>query len=153
MHNALLEARQPTPIRPAEGTQPIVVIVSDDPALAMSLRVVCDFLSLGVERIASSEDVMAVLENQRPMAVVTEMDCRDQDGFNVMMTVSRYDPNLPVLVLTGDDPVLTGAAEAVEELWGLTCVAKSPRTPKVGKLVDFFFTAGRKTGCMRLMPV
>jgi DNA-binding NtrC family response regulator len=141
------------PAKAADCHQAVVLIVSDDPALAMSLEVVCDFLSLGVEHIASSEDIMAALEDYRPMAVVTEMDCRDRDGFNVMMTVSRYDPDLPIMLLTDHDPRLTGAAEAVAELWGLSAVAKAARLPKIGDLVDFFFTAGRRTGCMRLMSV
>ena len=135
------------------ATQPVVVIVSDDPCLAMSLEVVCDFLQIGLEHVPSSENLMTMLETYRPMALVTEMDCRDQDGFNVMMTVSRFDPDLPVMLLTNNDPVLTGAAEAIEELCGLLSVVKSPRIPKIGDLVDFFFTAGRKKGSVRFMPV
>ena len=141
------------PITQTVATQPVVVIVSDDPCLAMSLEVVCDFLEIGLEHISSSDDLMTVLENHRPMALVTEMDGRDQDGFNVMMTVSRFDPDLPVMLLTNNDPVLTGAAEAIEELCGLLSVVKSPRIPKIGDLVDFFFTAGRKKGSVRFMPV
>ena len=141
------------PMTVSDSVQPVVVIVSDDPSLTMSLEVVCDFLALGVEHVSSSEDIMSVLQRQRPMAIVTEMDCRDQDGFNVMMAVSHYDPDLPLMVLTNNDPALMGAADAIEEICGLTAVVHSARTPRVGDLVDFFFTAGRKTGCMRLMPV
>jgi len=141
------------PMPQTVATQPVVVIVSDDPCLAMSLEVVCDFLQIGLEHVPSSENLMTMLETYRPMALVTEMDCRDQDGFNVMMTVSRFDPDLPVMLLTNNDPVLTGAAEAIEELCGLLSVVKSPRIPKIGDLVDFFFTAGRKKGSVRFMPV
>ena len=48
---------------------------------------------------------------------------------------------------------LLGAIEAVEEIWQLTSVVKWPRMLGVGAVVDFLFRAGRKRGCMRLMPL
>jgi DNA-binding NtrC family response regulator len=135
--------------RPAQA---VVVIVSDSPAIVSPIEAVCDFLDLAVEHVTSAQDVLAVLDTNRPMALITEMDGRVQDGFNVMMAVAEYNPELPLMVLTGEDPTLAGAADAIEELWHLTHVIKAARMPKIGELVDFFFTAGRKTGCMRLMP-
>jgi CheY-like chemotaxis protein len=156
MHDLILAEQPQTAqlsIKPIYDSQPVIVVVSDDPILATPLEVVCDFLSVSVEHVSSSDDLMAVLEAERPMAVITEVDCRDQDGFNVMMTVSRYDPDLPIMVLTGDDPVLIGASEAIEDVFGLTAVARSAKTPRIGVLVDFLFTASRKTGCLRLLPL
>jgi hypothetical protein len=156
MHDLILAERQQTArleVKPLYDSHPIVVVVSDGTTLATPLEVVCDFLSIAVEHISSSADLMAVLEAERPMAVITEVDGRHQDGFNVMMTVSQYDPDLPVMVLTGNDPVLIGASEAIEEVFGLTAVARSDETPRIGTLVDFLFTASRKTGCLRLLPV
>ena len=155
MHDLYLAERQTPrlPVKSVYDSQPIVLVVSDDATLTMPIEVVCDFLSIAVEHVSSSIDLMAVLEAERPMAVVTEMDCVHQDGFNVMMTVSRYDPDLPVLALTGNDPVLVGACEAIEDVFGLTSVAHATRIPRIGTLVDFFFTASRKTGCLRLLPV
>lgn len=147
------EWTEPMQTKRIDAAKPVVVIVSDDNALTSPLDVVCDFLNLGIEHVASDQDLLRVLRAQRPMAVITEMDGRGQDGFNVMMTVSAYDPDLPIMLLTNDDPSLAGAAEAVQELWRMTGVTMTGRFPKVGQLVDFFSRAGRKAGCLRLLPV
>ena len=62
-------------------------------------------------------------------------------------------PILPVLLLTGHDPAMLGAAEAVEELWQLSSVRKVPELPDAGQLLDFLFGAGRRGTCISMMPV
>jgi ActR/RegA family two-component response regulator len=132
---------------------PLLLVVEDGDALATTLQPICDFLDIAVERLPSEHDLIAALRNYRPMGVVTHLDCQGQDGCHVMMTVARHDRSLPILLLTGDDPALAGAADAVEELWKLEAVVKSPRLPSIGAIVDFLFRAGRKGRCTRLMPV
>jgi ActR/RegA family two-component response regulator len=132
---------------------PLLLVVEDGDALANTLQPICDFLDIAVERLPSEHDLIAALRNYRPMGVVTHLDCQGQDGCHVMMTVARHDRSLPILLLTGDDPALAGAADAVEELWKLEAVVKSPRLPSIGAIVDFLFRAGRKGRCTRLMPV
>jgi hypothetical protein len=46
-----------------------------------------------------------------------------------------------------------GAADAVQEVWGLTQVSQTSAYPLAGQLVSFLFMAGRRAGCMRLVPV
>lgn len=87
------------------------------------------------------------------MAVVAEMDAVGQDGCHVMMTIAAHDCSLPVLLITGEDPALLGAVDAVQEIWRLSSVAKWPRLLGVGAVVDFLFRAGRNGGCMQLMSV
>jgi hypothetical protein len=86
------------------------------------------------------------------MAVVCELDGVGQDGCHVMKTVACHDVTLPILMVTGEDAVLAGAADAVQELWKLTDVTTTATLPSIAGLVDFLFHAGRKGGCMRLMP-
>ena len=87
------------------------------------------------------------------MAVVAEMDAVGQDGCHVLMTIAGHDRELPVLLIAGEDPMVLGAIDAVEEVWQLAFVAKWPRVLGIGAIVDFLFRAGRRGGCMRLMPV
>jgi hypothetical protein len=65
--------------------------------------------------------------------------------------VADYDPTLPCLLLTGGDPRLAGAADAVEELWGLTQVHKLHDLSNLADIVEFLFHAGRMGECMRLL--
>jgi len=132
---------------------PLLLVVEDGDAIAATLQPICDFLDIAVERLPSEHDLITALRNYRPMGVVAHLDCHGQDGCHVMMTVAQHDRSLPILLLTGDDPALAGAADAVEELWKLDAVVKFPRLPGMGAIVDFLFRAGRKGRCTRLVPV
>jgi hypothetical protein len=135
------------------GSQPLVMVVTDDPARVRPLEVVCDFLDIGIEYVSSELDVGYLMREFRPMAVVTEADLRGQDGFHVMQQVAVYHPQLPVMMVTGADPALMGAADAVREWCGLTNVRIEPALPRVGEMVDFLFRAGRQAGVSRMMPL
>jgi hypothetical protein len=133
--------------------EPLLVVIEDGVLLSETFRGICDCLNVAVVRMPSRDDLGAVLRDCRPMAVVAEMDAAGQDGCHVMMTIAAHDCHLPVLLITGEDPALLGAVDAVEEIWELSAVAKWPRVLGVGVVVDFLFRAGRKGGCMQLMAV
>lgn len=133
--------------------RPLVLIVEDGSEMFEELAVICDFLDFGIERVSADEALLSTLEVRRPMAIVAELDGARQDGCFVLMTVAEHDRALPVLMVTGKDPALAGAVDAVEEVWGLTGVVKSSALPKIGALVDFLFRAGRRSGATGLMPV
>lgn len=148
------ELAQADPATPGkENREPLVMVVEDDPRLSEAFRNICECLNVAVLRIPSRDDLSMVLRERRPMAVVAEMDAEGQDGCHVLMTVAAYDRGLPVLLITGGDPTLLGAVDAVEEVWGLSAVTKWSNLLGVGELVDFLFRAGRKGHCMRLMSV
>jgi hypothetical protein len=147
-----------TPDRPFPGTmtavkQGVVAIVSDDPHTIARIAPVCEFLDLKIEVVSAGTDLDCVLNAQRPMAVVTDVEGESQDGFHIMKQVARYSRDLPVLLLTGGDTVLMGAVDAVQAVWGLTSVTTTSEFPMAGQLVAFLFAAGRRAGCMRLIPV
>ena len=133
--------------------QGVVAIVSDDELTVQNLAPVCEFLDLKVEVVPSGTDLAQVLRESRPMAIITDVDGKEQDGFHTMKQVACYSRDLPVLLLTGGDSVLMGAADAVQALWGLTSVTSTSAFPIAGQLVAFLFGAGRRAGCMRLVPV
>jgi ActR/RegA family two-component response regulator len=133
--------------------QGVVAIVTDDFATVEKLASVFEFLDLRMEVVSSDSDLMHVLLEQQPMAVICDMESDEQDGFHTMKMVAGYRRDLPLLLLTGGDPVLMGAADAVQELWGLTAVSNTSECAIAGQLVAFLFTAGRHAGCMRLVPI
>jgi hypothetical protein len=130
----------------------VVAVVTDDPATIAKLAPVCEFLELRLE-VATGADLAQVLRELGPMAVISDVEGREQDGFHTMKLVARYNRNLPVMLLTDGDAVLMGAADAVQDLWGLTSVTRTSGFPVAGQLVAFLFSAGRRSGCMRLVPV
>jgi hypothetical protein len=136
-----------------ESREPLVVVVEDGIGLSRSFRMICECLGIAVERMPSKDDLGVLLRNRRPMAVIAEMDALGQDGCHVLMTIAAHDRSLPALLITGPDPTLLGAVDAVEELWELSSVEKWQELPGVGAMVDFLFRAGRKGSCIRLMSV
>ncbi len=133
--------------------QGIVIIVSDDPATVQKLAPVCEFLELRMEVVSTGADLAEILREHAPMAVIADVEGDQQDGFHTMKLVARHSRNLPIMLLTDGDAVLMGAADAVQDLWGLTSVTRTSGFPVAGQLVAFLFSAGRRAGCMRLVPV
>ncbi len=137
----------------AATQQGIVAIVSDDQQTIDKLTQVCEFLELRMEVVSTAAELHRVLRDHSPMAVISDVDGQDQDGFHAMKLVARHDRGLPIMLLTDGDPVLMGAADAVQDLWGLTSVTRTSGSPIAGQLVAFLFGSGRRAGCMRLVPV
>nr|WP_294577722.1 hypothetical protein [uncultured Rhodopila sp.] len=137
----------------ASACQGVVVLVSDDPAIAAKLEPVCAFLELKTECVSSGQDLLTLLRAQQPIAVISDVEGDEQDGFHTMKVVADYHRDLPVFMLTDGDPILAGATDAMQEVCGLTSVAQSSGAPLAGELVGFLFGAGRRAGCMRLVPI
>lgn len=132
---------------------PLVLVVEDGQAMSDAMRGLCDFIDISLERIDCNENLLPFLQRCRPMAVVAAMDAERQDGGNVLMTVARHDPSLPVLLMTDGDPVLQGAVDAVTELWGLTEVVQADAWPSPGGLAEFLCRAGLRGNCLAMLPV
>jgi CheY-like chemotaxis protein len=136
-----------------DGRLARIVVVEDGTRLSEAIRMICECLGVAVERLSSRDNLSARLHDCRPMAVIAEMDAAGQDGCHVMMTIAAHDRSLPVLLITGPDPTLLGAVDAVQEIWELSAVEKWPELLDGGAIVDFLFRAGRKGRCMRLLSV
>jgi CheY-like chemotaxis protein len=132
---------------------PLIVVLEDGPALSDTMRELCNFLSISVDVVNSKDDLLPLLQRGQPMAVVAAMDATGQDGGNVLMTVARHDPTLPVLLMTDGDATLAGAVDAVAELWGLTQVVQAAALPSPGVLAEFLCRAGMRGNCLGLLPI
>lgn len=130
---------------------PTVLIVEDSHDLSHAFDPICSYLGIQVETLPVGQSLVEALLAHHPMAVIAEFEGSQQDGCHVLRVVADYDPTLPCLLLTGGDPRLAGAADAVEELWGLTQVHKLPGLSSLADIVEFLFHAGRKGECMRLL--
>ena len=128
-----------------------VLVVRDPDRDADYLESVCEFLDIEVQHATTGDDLRAVFTTQRPMAVIADLDGEAQDGFHVMKIAAEYDRSVPILLLTGYDPALLGAVDAVQEVWGLTRVATAASTAGIGALVDFICHAARDAGRPRIV--
>ncbi len=137
----------------ATAIQGIVLVVTDNQSVVEKLAPVCAFLELRMEAISAAADLTQIMQDVNPMAVITDVEGDHQDGFHTMKLVARYNRDLPIMLLTGGDPVLMGAADAMQDLLSLSSVTRTSGFPVAGQLVAFLFSAGRQAGCMRLVPI
>jgi CheY-like chemotaxis protein len=145
------------PLSPATCKSPpqrelLVLVIEDAPVLSRTIGFLCDYLGITVEAVPANADLAKLLRSKRPMAVMSMIDTRVQDGCHVLETVAEHDRTLPVLLVTGNDPALLGVVEAVQEIWQLGHVLKVTGAPGVGDVIEFLFKAGRRSGST-LMPV
>jgi hypothetical protein len=139
--------------KPASEKQGVVLIVSDNAACIEKIAPVCDFLDLQVHHVTAGTDLLTMLRVHRPMAVIADVEGVEQDGFHVMKVIAAFNRDMPIMLLTDGDPVLMGAADAIQDIWGLRAVTLTGEFPPAGQIVSFLFAAGRGTGCLRLVPV
>ena len=131
--------------------QHAVLVVRDSNKNSDYLESVCEFLDIDVQHATVGDDLRTMLTTLRPMAVIADLDGEVQDGFHVMKMAADYDRSVPILLLTGYDPALLGAIDAVQEVWGLTRVATVAATAGIGALVDFICHAARDAGRPRIV--
>ena len=130
----------------------IVAILEDDAEISDSLAKVLEFLDLHMVSLPSDQNLPASLAVLRPMAVITGVEMRDQDGCHVLMEIAQHDAALPVLMITGADFCMAGAIDAVEEIFSLTALTKRAVLPSAGEMVEFLAEAGRAGQCLNVIP-
>lgn len=129
---------------------PLLVVMEDTPNLAPGLGTICEYLGLHLRAITSLADIPQVLDEYRPLAIITEFEGTYQDGGDVLKAVATHDPNLPVMVLTNQDAAWQGATEALAETLNLPHVEIPTTHPSLGTIVDFLTRAARHTRNRRL---
>ncbi len=112
--------------------------------LAHALSPLCATLDIGLALVRDPAWFPRLLASQRPIAVLSGIESPLQDGCHVMMQVAAHDRTLPMLLVTGPDPALLGAAEAVRGVWDLTNVLLAPQLPAPGPLGAFLCRAAHR---------
>lgn len=131
----------------------LVIVVEDHIGLSSQVGSICNYLGLNVEAVASFTDLGAMLDERRPLAVIASFELQHQDGAHVMKAVAVHDRDLPLLMLTGGNPIYLGAAEAMREVLRLTAVNLPEDETSFGQMVEFLARAGQRNRRRRLGPV
>ena len=123
---------------------PVLLTISYCNDLAHALSPLCAALDIGIALVRDPVWFPRLLAAQRPIAVLSGIESPSQDGCHVMMQVAAHDRSLPMLLVTGPDPALLGAAEAVRDVWGLTDVLLARQLPAPGPLAAFLCRAAHR---------
>ena len=135
-----------------QETQRVVVLAGRD-GVSSSLNAMCEALLIELIVIKSHHDLPFRLHHHRPMAVISEIDPQSIASCAALRSIAAYNPDMPILLVAGDDPTVLGTIDAAEQLWSLSSLRRLEAPPAPGDLISFLFEAGRHSGLGRLMPM
>ena len=99
----------------SEATLPVrVLVLEDDPGIAVGLRHLLESRGFVVELADSAETALERVRRGRYAIVVADFDLGDQDGATIVRRIRLVQPDLPVLAVTAHDRQPEGFA--AEEL-------------------------------------
>lgn len=130
-----------------------VVVLSGPGGVSRGLVHMAAALELELVTVQSHHDLPFRLHHARPIAVISELDPTGQPSCAALRCIATYHQDLPVLLVSGDDPAAHGTIDAVEQLWGLSGLHRLMAPPGPGDLIRFLCLAGRQDGRGRLMPM
>jgi len=80
--------------------QKTILLVEDDPALAMGLCDALDFEGFKVHHCTLGADAIAYARDQAPGCIILDLMLPDMNGYQVCEQVRRGDAKIPILMLT-----------------------------------------------------
>ncbi|QUQ67342.1 response regulator transcription factor [Kutzneria sp. CA-103260] len=92
-------------LRRADGSQPRVLVVDDETALAELVSMALRFESWAVRCAADGSSAVREAKQFRPDAIVLDIMLPDLDGLEVLRRIRMDQPDVPVLFLTAKDAV------------------------------------------------
>jgi hypothetical protein len=129
-----------------------VIVVTDHGQATPALRQMVAALGLELITVRSFHELPFKLHHHRPLGVVMELSPVGHACRSALRSVASYDPDMDVLLVSGDDPEVLGEIDVAETLWGLTAVHRLMREPEPADLIGFVFQASRRNGFGHLMP-
>ena len=84
----------------AEAQPKRILLVEDDPALAMGLVDALEFEGFEVTHARTGQDGIHLAKDRRPDCVILDLMLPDTNGYRVCEVVRQTDPVLPILMLT-----------------------------------------------------
>jgi hypothetical protein len=137
----------------AEPETQRILVLETRPELSRTMTALCKALDIELIPIASRHDLPLNLHRHQPMAVVCVIDPDEQGSITALRSIAAHDQEMPVMIITCDDPVSLGTIDAAERLWGLTGLHCVHQIPSPQDLIGFLFQAGRRRQTGRLLPV
>lgn len=101
-HQPALEANTVSQVKPTHS----VLIVEDDPDIAMGLQDFLEFDGFKVDCAKTCRDAFLSLEQHTYDAVLLDLGLPDGDGRSILETLHVSKPSLPVIVLSASDKEL-----------------------------------------------
>ncbi len=122
-----------------EPPTPLVLIVDDRKDVAATMADLCRAFGFAAEVGEDGVGMFALLEQHRPAAVIVDVMMPDQDGYEALKEVARFDQALPVLLVTGHGDDWLRIGQTLGRAQGLSAVqtaSKPVRAPVLRAFLD-----------------
>ena len=105
---AMMMPRNPAPLppqssRPSLDFAPVALVADDDRVVRELCREVLEAEALRVLTAANGQEALAIAEAWIPDVLVTDVVMPSLDGFGLVRALRRLYPEVPVIVITGDE--------------------------------------------------
>ncbi len=130
-----------------------ILVLGRTEALSPLLVAVCEQLDIALVPLRAQHELPMRLHQLRPIAVIGAALDVAADCCGLLRTIAAHDQDMPVLMVTQDEPSVLGAIDVAEQLWGLTAVSLVSAVQAPQDVVGFVFRATRWRDTGRLMPV
>lgn len=137
----------------SERDTPSVIVLTESGQASATLCRMVSALDIELITVRSFHELPFRLHHHRPIGVVLELSPLGHSCRSALRSIASYDPEMHVLLVAGDDPVVLGGIDVSEKLWGLNALHRLMGAPSPADLISFLFEAGRQRGMGRLMPV
>ena len=114
-----------------------VLVVDDRKDVAATMADMC--LAFGFQAVigADGESMFALLELHRPDCVICDVMMPGQDGFEALREVARFDPSLPVLLVTGHGDDWLRMGQTLGRAQGLSLIHTASKPVRAAALRGF----------------
>ena len=116
-----------------------MLIVDDRKDVAATMADICRAFGYTAEIGEDGVGMFALLERHDPSCVIVDVMMPDQDGYEALKEVARFNPALPVLLVTGHGDDWLRIGQTLGRAQGLAAVhtaAKPVRAPTIRAFLD-----------------
>jgi CheY-like chemotaxis protein len=128
---AMMMARNVTPLstqtsRPSLDFAPVALVADDDRVIRELCREVLEAEAIRVLTAANGQEALALAEAWIPDVLVTDVVMPSLDGFGLVRALRRLYPEVPVIVITGDEEYGGRPIEEVAAEHGAAAIFTKP---------------------------
>lgn len=122
-----------------------VLIVDDRKDVAATMADMCRACGFQADVADEGVGMFGLLERHRPDCVIVDVMMPDQDGYEALKEVARFDRDLPVMLVTGHGDTWLRMGLTLGRAQGLTAVHTAAKPVRVQVVREFLATVANET--------
>jgi CheY-like chemotaxis protein len=122
----------------ADSQRKRILIVDDDAEIRKTVTTMLESLDFIVTASGGADAALALIESDRPDAILTDIHMAEGDGFELINAVRERGLAIPIVVMSGGSGTLTGTdhLEYARKLGAAAVVDKPFRSSHLAEAID-----------------